>query len=66
MRPLVTVTELAEHFRVHQRTIRRWAKSPPPGFPFPAPILAGRGMRWRGEDIERLEQPKPQAAGASQ
>ncbi|MBA4107890.1 MAG: hypothetical protein C0485_19330 [Pirellula sp.] len=62
MSQLLTTSDLARHYQVHEETIRRWSKRPPVDFHFPPPITMNGRLRWRPADVERAEQP--QAAGA--
>lgn len=67
MTQLITSDELARHLRVHPETIRRWTRQPPTSFVFPRPIVMGRNLRWRPEDVADAEQrnQEPQAAGSN-
>ena len=51
---LLTIDEVAELFRVHTVTVKRWLADTRQGkadFPLPVPTPGNRLLRWRRDDI---------------
>jgi len=53
--PLLTKAEVAERLRVSERTVDRWRSL---GVISAVQPLRGGAVRYRAEDVERLEQPE--------
>lgn len=49
----VTSSQLATRYQVSLRTIHRWIKNPPTGFP--APVLMNRRHLWPEQDVVDFE-----------
>lgn len=54
MSKLLTTKEVADHLRVSPRTVQRFAKNPPVGFP--RPVKIGARVRYHAADLEQYLQ----------